>query len=476
MHLTELTGAAGLFLVAILGGSDLGDGLTIGDTRGEGLHIDFILIFETPFDDIDVLLALGHQDGLLHFLVVFHDDGGILGGNLGKGFAHLLFVLLLGGLDGAAILGSREYDMLVRFVKAGHGQRSVGLGGTEFHGTTDITGLHLGHFFFLLAGHGVEGADALFLTRLGILEILTFIERSAHHLEVGHLTEVLLDGRLINKEGGLAGSIASDFVTFDSLGFALGGSGSHIDSEFHQAFHTDVLLAAEAENRQDFTAADTDAQTLADFILAQFTGLEEFLHQSLVVLGGTLDQFVAEVFGLRSKFGGNVFVFPLAHIVEKMIVAHFQHIDEAVKAHTGIHGELNDDGLLAERLFHSIQRTLPVGFLTIELVDGAQKRNVVGLGIALINLGTHLDTLLGVDHQDTGLANLERGDGTSDEIVGTRRVDDIELGVHEFRIQWSGIDGTLVKLLDLCVVGHGVLAFNGTFAVDDFALEEHRLG
>ena len=64
VHLTELAGAAGLLLVTVLGGSDLGDGLAVRHLRGEELDVELVLDVEQPLDDVDMLLAVAAEDGL----------------------------------------------------------------------------------------------------------------------------------------------------------------------------------------------------------------------------------------------------------------------------------------------------------------------------------------------------------------------------------------------------------------------------
>src|SRR5574344_1243415 len=58
MNLSELTCTTGLFLVTTLGGSNLGNGLTIWNLRREELYLNLELILETPFDHVYMLLSL----------------------------------------------------------------------------------------------------------------------------------------------------------------------------------------------------------------------------------------------------------------------------------------------------------------------------------------------------------------------------------------------------------------------------------
>ena len=88
----------------------------------------------------------------------------------------------------------------------------------------------------------------------------------------------------------------------------------------------------------------------------------------------------------------------------------------------------------------------------------------------------HLNALSAVHEEDSGLADLECLYCAADEIVGAGSVDDVELGVLELCIESGSENGLLVGLLELGVVGDGVLVFHGATAVDDLAFEEHGFG
>ena len=138
--------------------------------------------------------------------------------------------------------------------------------------------------------------------------------------------------------------------------------------------------------------------------------------------------------------------------------------------------ELNGDDLAAEALLKGFEGVLPVGLFVVHLVHRNDHGNAILLGIAAVDLGAHLNTLLGVHGEDTGLANLEGSEGAAAEVVGTGGVDDVDLGACELGVKRSGADGLLVGLLVIGVVGNRVLVFHGAATVDYLALEEHGFG
>ncbi len=470
VDLTELAGAAGLLLVTVLGGGHLGDGLAVRHLRSIELDVLLELVVHSPLDVVDVLLAHTGEDGLAEFLGVLDGDGRILGGDLVQGIAHLGLVVLVHGLDGAAVLRIRE-DHVLDGLLAGGGEGDVGLAGLELHDAADVTGADGGNLLLLGARDGVDGAEALAVAGFGVHEVGAFVEGAAHHLEVGHLTEVLLHGSLVDEDAHGTGRIANDVVAVDGLLDGAGGARAHIDDELHQAADSDVGLRGAAEHGDGLALDKAGADTLADLVGAEFHGLEELLHEFVGTLGGLLHEFSAEFLGLVGIGGGDVEL-----LVLRVVVLHRDHIDKTLEARTRVHRELADDGLLAELLAEGVTDTFPVGLVVVQLVHGDDHGLVVLVRVAGEDGRSHLHAGGAVHHQDRTLDNLESGKGTAAEVIGTRRVDEVDLAAVELAVQGSGVDGLLVGLFELGVVGNRVLLLDTATAVDDLAFVKHGLG
>ena len=78
MDFTELTGAARLLLVTVIGLRGLRDCLTVGNLRRKELGLDLIDVVEVPLQDIKMLFALTVDNDLLEFLGVLNDYSRIL--------------------------------------------------------------------------------------------------------------------------------------------------------------------------------------------------------------------------------------------------------------------------------------------------------------------------------------------------------------------------------------------------------------
>ena len=476
MNLAELAGTARLFLVAVLCGSHLGDGLAVGDSRSAELYGHLVLIEESPFHEVDMLLAHALDDGLLELLGVNDHDCRILCGYLVQGLAELLVILLLDGLDGETYLGCRELDRNHRDVGARSAEGGVGLCRTKLDGTADVTGAELVDGLFLLACNRVERGESLLVSGNGILEVLTESDDAGHNLEISNLTEVLLKLGLVDEESGLALVVASQAAAVQELGLPLCRGSGHLDGELHKSLHAYALLCREAEDRHCLALAYSYAQALAYLVLVKLALVEELLHKAVVVLGCLFDEGLTEFLCLVYILCRDFEVLALAVVVHEVVIFHLEHIYKAVEAQACVHRELYDYRLAAEGFLEAFNRAFPVGFLSVELVDAQDERNLVLVSEAGCDFGAHLDSLLCVDNKYTCLADLESGDCAADEVVRARCVDYIEFGVEEFGVERSREHGLLVHLLVFGVVGYGVLAFYCAFPVDNLAFIEHCLG
>lgn len=91
--------------------------------------------------------------------------------------------------------------------------------------------------------------------------------------------------------------------------------------------------------------------------------------------------------------------------------------------------------MAAEVLAHLLHDVVVVGLFAVELVEGEDDGLVEAGGGAEDVLGAYLDAILGVDNDKAGVGHIEGRDGASDEVVGSRAVDDVKLFVEEFGIK-----------------------------------------
>ena len=446
MHLTELTGTAGLLLVTVLGRCNLGDGLAVRHLGSVEFDVLLELVGNSPLHIVDVLLAHTGKDGLTQFLGVFHVDGGILGSHLVEGVAYLGLVVLIHCLHGAAVLGIREHHVLEGLHTA-LGQGDIRLTGLELHDAADITGADGSNLLFLSTSHGVNGAETLTVASFRVNKVCTFVEGAAHHLEVRNLTKVLLHAGLEDEQGGGAGRVALEGATIHGGLFLSFRRRNHVHDEFHEALYADVFLGGGAEHGDGLSLHKAGTQTLADLVGAKLHGLEELLHEFVRTFGSLLHEFGAELFGLVGICGGDVLL-----LVLLVIELHGDYIHKAFQTQTGVHRELAEDSLLAEFLADGVAYAIPVGLVVVHLVHGNDHGNTVLIGITAEEGGAHLDTGGTVHDHDGSLHHLEGGKGATGEIVRTGGIDEVNLAAVELCIQRSGVDGLLVGLFEFRVI------------------------
>ena len=82
---------------------------------------------------------------------------------------------------------------------------------------------------------------------------------------------------------------------------------NHIAQELHQAVNAHRLTCTNAEYREDATGNQSLANALAKFIFCQTLALEELLHQSLIVLGCSLNKSRMKFHGFLHFFFWNIF-------------------------------------------------------------------------------------------------------------------------------------------------------------------------
>ena len=196
VHLTELAGTARLLLVTIVGTGSLGDSLTIWNLRFLVVNLDFLVVLHAPFQCAQVELTLSVDDNLAEFLRLLHHPRRVFLAHLGQCSHHLLRLTLVHGLHGTRIFRVGIFDEVVTVLTVLAVERVTGLHVLQFHGTADVTGIELIHGLTVCSGTGVELRQTLLRTAVGIGEVVAGLHRTAHHLEVGHLTDMRLHTRL----------------------------------------------------------------------------------------------------------------------------------------------------------------------------------------------------------------------------------------------------------------------------------------
>ena len=79
-------------------------------------------------------------------------------------------------------------------------------------------------------------------------------------------------------------------------------------------------------------------------------------------------------------------------------------------------------------------RLLEIGFFVVELVYDKNHRLIQFFGMTANNLRSYFNTPHSVYHHNGRVGNIQRRDHTSDKIVSTRRIDEIQFLLFPFGI------------------------------------------
>ena len=477
MHLAELARSARLFLVAVVGLRHFGDGLAVGDSRRDVLDLHLVIGGQARFEDVEVMLALALYDRLFQLLGISDQNRRVFVLGVVEQFAQLLLVGLDLGLYGGAVTRFGEYDRGDRHGCGGCRERVVGARAFQLDRAADVAGRQFGHFDAVFARHGEELRHLLLVARAGVEQLHAFGEFAADHAQVADLADVGFDLALEDERHGRLRLVGGDLLPLGREEFGrFERPRSDVDDELHEAFRSDVALAAGAEQRHDFTPRETDFESRTDVVLRERPLFEIELHERLVVLGGHLHQFAVQLRGALHLLGRNIELLARAVLVFEAVEFHHQHVDEGVEARPLVDGVLHDDGFHARCGADALDRPLEVGLLGVELVDDADERFRQFARIARLNLRTDFPAVLGVEDHYSHVAHLEGREEAAAEVVRSRTVDDVELAFHELREEDRGVDRAFVFVFDVGVVRQRIVRFDGAPAVDDLPLVGHCFG
>ncbi len=127
----------------------------------------------------------------------------------------------------------------------------------------------------------------------------------------------------------------------------------HVAEELHQALHAHVLVCVDTENGEHVSIYQSLANAEAQLVLSKrVLVVEKFLHQRVIVFGGSLYQSVVQFLSLIHLFGGYGLTLWLATIRSPRQLLHYEHVDEAVEVWTGLKRILNLYAFVAINLVH----------------------------------------------------------------------------------------------------------------------------
>ena len=277
--------------MAIVGASSLGNGLAVGDAGLLILNLDLVVVLDVPLEGAQVEFALTRYDGLFEFLALLDQQRGILLVHAVEHGAQLLGLALVQGLDGALELGrgivDEVKDVLAALLVEGVAAANV----FQLHGSADVTCVDLVDSGLVLTTNDVDLSQALLAATVHVGQVSTSLEHTAHHLEVGNLTDVALNRGFEEEHAQRTVLVSGNLVAIGVLGSGhIGHVGNDDAHDLQHAVGADVLLGAYENHGEDAAVNHTQADTLDGLLLGQGHLVKELHHEFLVILGSHLKQ------------------------------------------------------------------------------------------------------------------------------------------------------------------------------------------
>ena len=473
----KLTGTAGLFLVTVHGFGALGDGLAVGDVGSGEVDSEFVLVFEVPFDGVEVEFALAAEDYLAEFAAVFEGEAAVVGAEVFEGGTDFFVVVIVGGFDSNGIDGGGEFDFGDGVVGVfGRGEGVVDFYVFEFDGADDVAGAGFFDALTVFAAADEYLADAFFALVAGVDDVLGFGEFAVVDAEIGDFTEVFIFGALESEGDGGVGGVAFEFFA----GFGLFGVGNFAGSrdvladEFKETVYTEVFFCGGAKDGEEVAFVDGELEGFGEFFGGEVTVFEVFFHEFVVGSSGFFDESHAHFFSFVGEFGGDVGlgVFAVGEGV------HFvgNDVNYLVESQTGVGGELEDGALGAEEVFELVDAVVEIGFFGVEVVDDEEHGGVEFCGVAVGDFGADFDTALGVDHDNGSFDYVESGVEFALVVGEAGDIEDVDFLATEFGVHEGGFDAVFAVEFDVAIVADGVFVVYTATTVDEAAAEGHGFG
>ncbi len=202
------------------------------------------------------------------------------------------------------------------------------------------------------------------------------------------------------------------------------------------------------------------AETGADFVFGERLVVDELFKQRVVEFRNSLDHLLAVGLSPLAQIGRNInhVEFRAQSFVAPDHGLHLHQIDDSLELVFGAHWNLNRYRTRLQAIDDGVDGAIEIGANAIHLVDEANTRNVILVGLAPNRFRLRLHAGNGVEHRDRAIEHAQGALHLGREIHVARRVDDIDLHVPPFAGGGGGSNGDAALLFLLHPV-HG----GGTF-------------
>ena len=240
-----------------------------------------------------------------------------------------------------------------------------------------------------------------------------------------------------------------------------------------------VLERRAGEDRGDLAGQGGAADAGDELLLGGLLALEVELHHVVVVLGDGLDQPVAPLAGgldVRGRDVDGVVHLALLGVVGQSSAFMRDQVDDAAEVGLGADRELQDQRHGVQPRDDHVDAAVELRADAVHLVDEADARHVVAVGLPPDRLGLRLDAGDAVEHGDGAVEHAQRALHLDGEVDVARGVDDVDGVVVPLAGGRGGRDGDAALLLLLHPVHRGRALVDLTDLVVDAGVEQDPLG
>ena len=282
--------------------------------------------------------------------------------------------------------------------------------------------------------HLQDAADPLLAVLRRVLDVRAGEQRAGVHPDVGEAPDERVGHDLERERGerrvvpGRAADLLAGLGVDAAHRRDVDRRGQVVHDRVEQGLDALVLERRSAEHRGAGGVEGGLAQRAPELLDRRLLLVDELLHEGLVVVGQPLEQAVTPLLGRGQIFLGDLPVLPLLveAIARPVVAAHLDQVDDAVEALLDAPRKLDDQRDRVEPVLDHGDRALEVGAGAVHLVDEADPRHVVAVGLAPDGLGLRLDAGDGVEHRDGAVEHAQRPLDLDGEVHVAGRVDDVD--------------------------------------------------
>src|SRR5215213_8404157 len=485
-----LAPAARLALVALDALGRLRDGLAVGDLRLADVGLDAELALHAVDDNFEVQLAHAGDDGLAGLLVGRDVEAGVFLRQARERRAELVLVGAGLGLNGDADDGRRELhrlkdDGLVLVAHSVAGRDLLHAADGD-----DLAGGRLVDVLALVGVHPQQAPHPLLRPLDGVVGVGAAADGARVDADERELAEVLVGHDLEDEAGERRARFGgARFGVARPRVHALDGRDVErarqvVDDRVQERLHALVLEGGAGDDGDELDGDGALAERRANLRLGKRSALvfEVLLHQLLVGLGGGFEQPVAHLLRAPLEVFGNVgrLVLRALRLVVPQERLHRDEIDDALELVFEADGNLQGDGVRAEAVDDRLERAVERGSGAVELVDEADARDAVLVGLTPDGLGLRLDARDAVEHGDRAVEDAKAALDLHREVHVAGRVDDVDAVLRPGALPEAGRRGRGDRDAALLLLLHPVHRRSALVhladLVRDARVEEHALG